>query len=96
MDQDHAQEAFALACEVFVAASVLPTAIGVPIDKYRNYMEVSFNVMLSQGLSLYATDNNSQALVGCLVACDYVSQSSDETVVPECLKPVKALFKQAN
>jgi len=92
MTKDHAQEALALSCEVFVEASALHSAIDISVKEYRQYMDAPFRAMVCQGLSLVAVDTKTGKLVGCLVACDYLTQGQKSTMVPDKLKPVNALL----
>jgi len=92
MTQDVSQEAFSLACEVFVKASPLHTAMKVTIEEYRDYMALSFVKMRTQNLSLIATDTKNNDLVGCIVACDYATQGQCTVEVPQSLKPINALL----
>jgi len=48
MTKETAQEAFTLACKVFVEASVLHSAMGVSTAEYRSYMKSSFDKMWKQ------------------------------------------------
>jgi len=80
MTKDHAEEAFSLACKVFVEGSVLHAAMDISVEEYRRYMEVSFNSMLNQALSLVALNTSNNEIVGCLVACDYLSQNQQTTI----------------
>ncbi len=93
MTSDNSHEAFSLACKVFVNASVLHTAMDVTFKEYREYMRASFEVMWKQGLSIIATDTNSNELIGCLVACDYQTQTKNSAKIPNKLKPVIALLR---
>jgi len=93
MTEKTSQEAFSLACEVFVNASVLHTAMNVSIQEYRHYMDAYFDSICSQSLSLIAIDTQTNKLVGCLIACDYSTQEYSLMSVPNRLKPVNALLK---
>jgi len=92
MTRESSQEAFSLACEVFVEASVLHTTMNVSLEEYRDYMDSSFETMRNQDLSLVATDTKNNKLVGCLVACDYLTQGLSLAITPDRLKPVNALL----
>jgi len=92
MTNDSAQEAFSLACEVFVEASAPHTAMKVSIEEYRNYMRLPFEAMRGQGLSLIAKDTSNDKLVGCIVACDYTTLGQNSAIIPDSLKPVNALL----
>jgi len=92
MTNDYAPQAFTLACEVFVEASVLHTAVGISVEEYQRYMDASFKAMISQGLSLVAVDTDTNKVIGCLIACDYLTQGQATTTVPKKLKPVNAIL----
>jgi len=93
LSERSSDEAFSLACNVFVDASVLHTAVGVTHAEYREYMRTSYEVMWRQGLSLVATDIQTGEIIGCLIACDYATQEQYTGNVPAKLKPVNALLK---
>jgi len=92
MTSEHAAKAFNIACDVFVNASVLHTAVGVTLEDYRRYMHTPFNAMQKQGLSLVAIDSRSNEIIGCLVACDYADQATNSIETPPVLRPVNALL----
>jgi len=54
LTKNASQEAFSLACEVFVDASVLHKAMDVSLAEYRIYMQSAFEEMRQQNLSLVA------------------------------------------
>lgn len=94
LTSESAADAFSLACEVFVDASVLHSATGVTIEEYQNYMNDSFDAMWRQGLSLVACNRQTNELIGCLVACDYLTQGQNLSSIPDRLKPVNALLNR--
>lgn len=93
MTVENYRDAFSLACEIFAEASVLHKAVSISIDEYRDYMRTPFEAMWQQGLSLVATDRQSNEIIGCLIACDYDTQAQNSVDVPQSLKPVNALLK---
>jgi len=93
LTSESSAEAFSLVCKVFVEASVLHTAMNISIEEYREYMASSFEVMRNQNISLIAKDTRSDKLVGCLIACDYMTQTPVLTSIPDKLKPVNAILK---
>jgi len=92
LTEEHAREAFSLACEVFVKSSVLHASTDISVEEYRNYMSPSFQAMTDQGLSLVAVDTHKNELVGCLVACDYLTDGSELTDTPDSMKPINAIL----
>jgi len=92
MTSDQSKEAFSLACELFIADSVLHNATNVSISEYRDYMSLSFESIRCQDLSLVATDTQNNEIVGCIVACDYSIQGPEKMSIPERIKPVNALL----
>jgi len=94
LTSDCASDAFSLACEVFVEASVLHAAINISVEEYKHYLAGSFEAMWRQGLSLVVTDTQTNEIIGCLIACDYLTQDQSLITVPDKLKPVNALLNR--
>jgi len=90
---EHSDPAFALTSRVFVDTSVLHKTVGVSIEEYRQYLRGSFDAMQEQQLSLLATDSKTKEIIGCLIACDYASQTQNGSQAPDSLKPINALLR---
>lgn len=94
LTQERSVDAFALACEVFVAGSVLHRATQVSLKEYQAYMAVPFEAMREQGFSLVAQDMSNRQIIGCLLAADYLRPKQNVTRVPASLEPIAALLQQ--
>ncbi len=94
LTQAHAEEAFAVTCDVFANSSVLHQAMDVGLAEYRHYLRASFDAIWRQNLSLVAIDRQYDHVVGCVVACDYFAQPDYPCDAPDSLKPIKALLRQ--
>jgi GNAT superfamily N-acetyltransferase len=84
--------AFDLICHAFVRNSVLHRALQITTKEYRDYAAPWFELIVQQGFSIVAVDNNTQQVAGCLLACDYANQVSNPSVVPEKFRPLSALL----
>ncbi len=87
-------EVFSLICNVFAKNSVLHSALEISTKEYRCYAAPWFEAMVQQKFSLVALDENTQKVVGCLLACDYANQVSNPSAVPEKFRPLSALLSQ--
>lgn len=87
-------EAFSLICNVFAKNSVLHSALEISAKEYRRYAAPWFEGIVQQQFSLVALDEDTQKVVGCLLACDYANQVSNPSTVPEKFRPLSALLSQ--
>ncbi len=92
LSDEYANEAFLLACKVFVQSSVLHTAVGADLEEYQHYMRPSYDAMIAGGLSTVAINSQNNSVIACLIACDYNVQSAHPDGMPESAKPINALL----
>ena len=71
LTEGYHEAAFNLATEVFVSDSTLHRALKIELDEYRDYLRKSFAEMVSEDLSIVAIEENSEDIVGCLIATDF-------------------------
>lgn len=82
---------FDLATKVFVADSTLHRALGIELDVYRSYLWPSFCEMVGQGHSLAAVSQDTQEVVGCVIAADFAKPLEKQPIVPKEFTPLLAL-----
>jgi hypothetical protein len=85
-------EALQFVCKEFVTESVVHRALSIEYGPYLEYMDEPFTAMAADGLSFVAVEDNSDTLVGCLLAGDFNKTYPNTTAVPDALAPVKGLL----
>ena len=79
-------------CREFVQGSALHRATRVSLDSYVGYMRKPFHVMVAEGVSFVAIDDADEALVGCILACDYLRDAEPDVPIPKEIEPIRALL----
>ncbi len=93
LDAARLDAAFNLATQVFTEASTLHRALKIGLNEYREHLRHPFEMMVSEGLSIAATDNHSCDLVGCLIVTDFSNQLVEKANPSQKFAPLSALTK---
>lgn len=94
LESSRIADALQFVCNEFVTESVVHHAVGIGYGEYIEYMREPFTAMATAGLSFIAEDNDSNNIVGCLLAGDFNETYGNAAPVPAALAPVKALLSE--
>jgi GNAT superfamily N-acetyltransferase len=93
IDASLSASAFDLVTEVFVQGSTIHKALKIDLSTYRSYLRPSFDLMLSEGMSLAAIEEHTGKMLGCLLASDFLAPSEGVSS-DHPLAPVATLTRQ--
>ncbi|MDG1431315.1 MAG: hypothetical protein P8Q23_07080, partial [Paracoccaceae bacterium] len=96
LTERHVRDAFILATKVFVEHSTLHKALGIRLDEYREYLRPSFEAMVNEGLSVVAISEETNEVVGCLIASDFFHHVSGNEIELGKFGPLSALTNALN
>ena len=94
LTREHLEPAFNLATRIFAASSTIHRALKINLSEYRDYLRRPFETMVSEGLSVAATNMDNGEFVGCLVVTDFALEPPDLPEPPQKFGPLVALTSE--